>query len=339
MRMGKTSLGLLLLAASFFSGCDSSTTTTLSQQVLAVAWLPDESGMLALIYRATADESGASTASTSLYRIGTDGSIGERIAIPETEGYDGYQPLLFVSPDGRTAITRLGTFDKGSVYKIDLASGKATAIEPTTHLLGASPDGKYIVTTDYQPGNPSKPLRIYDITGAQPRSVLTSPPTLYGVQDQRVLWLDSGLLAVNHTDTVGNSFISIRDTNMVSHGSISYAGVPVSGGVYLVGSRTLYFVTSGKAIDTLNLSGGTRGVVLVNDSLESFDVTRDGRAVVYSRGSRAGAFELLVRNIATGKEQSITTDGNVPIISPRGNRVAYLGNGSSEIRVAALSVP
>jgi hypothetical protein len=115
--------------------------------------------------------------------------------------------------------------------------------------------------------------------------------------------------------------------------------VPVSGGVYLRATRTLYFVTSGKAVDTLNLSAGPRGVVLINDSLESFDVSSDGRALVYSRGSSAGAFELLVRNIATGRQVSITTDGNVPIISPRGNRVAYLGNGSSEIRVAALSIP
>ncbi|MFI5202027.1 MAG: hypothetical protein ACHQNE_06545, partial [Candidatus Kapaibacterium sp.] len=103
-----TILLLTALASSMMlAGCSSTTNQSVSQQVFEIAWLPDESGMLAYIDKVSISSlDGSSIEGQNLYHVGSDGTIGNSInpadASPNPAGYG---PIVAVSPDSRSAVT------------------------------------------------------------------------------------------------------------------------------------------------------------------------------------------------------------------------------------------
>src|ERR1035437_2233119 len=159
----------LLLLALGLAGCSSTLSVTTSQSVSEVVWLPDESGMLAIVQQQTQDATtGATTATGGLYRIGADGSIGNQIAMPDQQIiYNHYPNVIFVSKDGRTAITQVGL----NIYRVDLTTNTATNIIADQNLLGVSPGGKYLISTETAPIGDAGPRLcfVFDVSGNTPR--------------------------------------------------------------------------------------------------------------------------------------------------------------------------
>jgi dipeptidyl aminopeptidase/acylaminoacyl peptidase len=327
------------------AGCSSPTsTTTLSQEVWNIAWLPNESGMIAISDQVVENASGTYDTADNVYRVNTSGSIGNALnsnnADPDANYWNA--PIIYLSTDGSTAIVQYGT----DIYSIALGSGTFTDIIQNTQLFGVSSDGKYAVTTTSSPGSPNKYLVTYDLT-ANPPTPLPSTD-VPGLLSNRVLWLNNDEYA-----------ITILDSGVYSHVAIYNAegGVPVmvipnatvefSSSAFSPDSNDLFVETSATGIDRINLTSGTR-IAIVTDSIASMDVSSDGTVLVYTSNSSllpyGTMYAVNLANLHIALVPSAPSGVVKPIISPRHDFVACVqlvssGSLSSNIGVYGLSIP
>jgi hypothetical protein len=328
-------LQYLLIAAAVLTGCDTQP-TDLAQSVAEVTWRPNESGMLALVDQTTQSAIDLSTTTTySLYNVGADGGIGQPVNAPQQAG-NGYPPILYLSKDGNTAITQLGT----DIYRIDLPGNIATDIIQNTNLLMVSPDFKYLLSTENSTGYPSKLCTIYDISVNPIRRVQQF--TAVGVTNGRGLWLENGLFALTHNDTIG-FHVNVYDTTGTTVSQIPNAEAAFHASAFSPLSHDLFVRTNNEGIDKINLQTGVRTSVITQDSVGSMDASANGALIVYSSNSFARSFNLYEVNVAdTSKKAEIGQNAIAVVIAPNADRAAvihYVDTYNSDINTVSVSVP
>src|ERR1035438_9825626 len=170
-------------------GCSSSTTQNANTSVMDMAWLPDESGLVAYIENTLVSAVDNSQALTgNIYHVSSGGGIGNAInGSDQGINYPGdFAPIVFITPDGKTAVTAFET----NTFQINLSSGNATIIVQNAYMYGASPDLHYLIDDIYQPVNSSKNLEFFDLTKS-PIRLAGTQQTQVGVTGNRALWIDS----------------------------------------------------------------------------------------------------------------------------------------------------
>ncbi len=335
-------IGLLLLAG---AGCSSTTNSVVSQMVDEIAWLPNESGLLATMEKTTISSLDGSTIyGENLYNVGTDGSIGNSINPVDyaPNSTTGYTSLLFVSPDGHTAYTPFGT----DIYRVDLPSGNLTDLFSNTNLLGVSPDAKYVLTTVTSAQYSTRILLAYNVLPAQP--VRLPEQTALGVVSTRALWIDGGHFALTTYDSTGSDnvpwdHVTIYDTSGHITQIIPNASVQLHASAYSPKSGDLFVETHALGIDKFNLKTDTRTSVITNDSVESMDASSDGTLLVYCSGESTQQYQGYAVNVANGHKTAIASGMIAPFISPNADRVAFIhqlsGGSNSDIQVIPVSLP
>ncbi len=333
-----------------FGGCSSPTsTTTLSNQVWNIAWLPNESGMIAIMDQVT-DNSTTSTYDTAdnVYRVNTSGSIGNALNPSDADPDANYwnAPILYVSSDGSTAIAQFGT----DIYSIALGSGTLTDIITGTSLFGVSSDGKYAVTTTSSPGSPNKFLVTYDLTANPPAQLgSTDVP---GLLSNRVLWLNNDEYAITIQDSVGANGVFSHVAIYNAGGGvptmvIPNASVEFSASAFSPGSNDLFVQNFETGIDRINLTSGKR-TSIVADSISSMDVLSDGTVLVYTSNVSllpyGTMYAVNLANLHTALVPLAPSGIVKPIISPKHDFVACVqlvssGSTSSNIAVYPLTIP
>ncbi len=326
------------------AGCDSTLSVTTMQVVNEVAWLPDESGMVAIVQQQTQDATtGATTLTGGLYRIGADGSIGTQINTQDKQIIaNRYPPIICVSKDGRTAIAQVGI----NIYRVDLTTNTATIIVANQNLLGVSPGMKYLISTETPPngfgtsqGGP-RLCFVYNLSVNPPREV--SEPTLNGVFDSRALWLDDATFAFSGVDSLRHWQVRIYDTTGTVRQIIPEALMAYHQSAYARQANALFVYNDSFGIDRVDLTTGVRTTAIVHDSVQSMDVSASGNLIAYCSGGTVGPYTLYALNPLTGKTNAIATDAMVVVMSPNGDRVAYLRNSGGypvDIHVLPISLP
>jgi hypothetical protein len=338
----------LLLSCSafviFFAGCDTTTTNTLGQLVDEIAWLPDESGMIAYVDKTTYNSlDGSTTEGANLYHVGSNGSLGNSI-----NGNDvgiiwgGYGPVVYVSSNGQTAITQFGS----DIYTVPISSGNITDIIRSTALLGVSLDGKY-AATNISSNGAAAIFTIYDLSSTPPTP--SPAKTIPRLLSNRVLWLNNDHYAVTILDSLGAdqqpfSHVTIFDVNGDSLMAFPNGDVSFHASAYSPGSNDLFVRTHNMGIDRINLTTLTRTSIVTTDSVESMDASSDGSILVYSSADSATQYILYAVNVATLHSQAVASASNiiVPILSPKFDRVACIhkidGN-NTDIQVFSVPKP
>jgi dipeptidyl aminopeptidase/acylaminoacyl peptidase len=335
---------LALLLTIFLTGCDSSGTTVESQEVSSVAWLPDESGMLAFIDKLYLNADGSQSEGQNLYRANTSGSLGNAIfpsdATPDLNYWNA--PIVFVSSDGQTAITQNGT----DINSIGLSNGNITDIIQGTALFGVSTDMKYVTTVATSPPPVAAILATYILT--------TNPITFYphetvpGLLSNRALWLNNDQYALtidDSTDAEGlHSHVAIYNTGGgLPTMTIPNADVAFSAGAYVPATNDLFVRTNAMGIDRINLNNPpVRTPIITTDSVESMDASNDGTFIVYTSSDSATLYTLYAVNVANLDRKQIATDIIAPYISPKRDRVActhYIDGNNSDIQVFSVGDP
>jgi len=332
------------------SSCSNTTDTSVAQQVYEIAWLPDESGMLAYIDKTSISSlDGSSIDGQNLYHAGSDGTIGNSIKPADAApNQTGYAPIVSVSPDGHTAITSFITNSSGTpdIYSVDLSSGNVTDIIQNTDLLGITPDQKFVETTPSAANNTAKLLVLYD-RSANPIRLHLPEQTVAGAVSNRVLWIDDAHFAATIYDSTGADqtpwyHVTIFDTDGTVTQSIPNADVPLHASAYAAKSGDLFIRTHANGIDKIHLTTSARTSVLP-DSVESIDVSGDGTLLVYSSGASTDFYMGYAVNLANGDKATIASSMIAPILSPNADRVAFIhqlsGGASSDIQVITVQTP
>ena len=329
------------------SGCSSTTNSVASQLVDDIAWLPDESALLASIEQQNISAiDGSSYYTENLYHVGTDGSIGNAYGPGSyTPNGAGYTPMVFVSTDGRTAITQFGN----DIYTIDLSNGNVADIIQNTNLLAVSPNMKYVLTTTISEQQTAKVFAIYNLT--TPTITLLPKITVVGVVSTDAIWTDDAHFALAISDSVANNVpydhVAIMDTSGTVTQTIPDAVFGLNTGAYASKTGDLFFLNHALGADKFNLASGTRTSVIANDTVESFDVSADGKLLVYSSGALQGAsapsYSGYAVNVASGNKASIASGMIAPRISPNADKVAFIheisSGSSSDVQVIGVSLP
>ena len=354
MRIILSGFFMLFLVAAVASslmiaGCSTTTNTSVSQQVYEIAWLPDESGMLAYIDKVSISSlDGSSIEGQNLYHVGADGTVGNSInpadAAPNPYGYP---PVIAVSSDGQTAITSFST----DIYRVDLAGGNVNDIirvqGESTNLLGVSPGMKFAATTVSAANNTSKLLALYDLTTSPIRLHLPEQ-TVAGAVGNRVLWIDGSHFAITIFDSLGAdqtpyNHVTIFDTSGAVAQVIPNASVPLHASAYASKSGDLFVLNHALGIDRIHLATDSLTHIIANDTVESMDVSSDGTLLVYSSGESTQQYQGIEVNVANGHTVNLASSMVAPIISPNADRVAFIhqlsGGTSSDIQVVAMLPP
>ncbi len=343
-------LFLSCIAALAFSvaGCDTSSTTTLEQNVDEIAWLPDESGMVAYIdktYESTID--GSQTEGANLYHAGSDGSVGNSINGNDvTITWTGWAPIVFVSANGQTAITQFGS----EIYNIPLGGGSITDIIQRSALLGVSPDMNYAATTTSAKGNAATILSRYDGLSTSSIGLLSPRQTIPGMLSNRVLWIGNTQYAVTIFDSIGPDtadydHVAIYDaTSGNTVMTIPNADVSFHSSAYSSGSGDLFVRNHVQGIDRIHLATGKRDSIISNDTVESMDASSDGLLIVYTSGGASRAYgSMYAVNVTNGHTSAVlATSITAPILSPKADRVAcihQIDGNNSDIQVFSVTPP
>lgn len=329
------------------SGCSSTTNSVASQVVDDISWLPDESALLASIEQQNISAIDGSTYYTeNLYHVGTDGSIGNALG-PGTYAPNGagYTPIVYISPDGHTALTQFAN----DIYSVDLTNGNVSDIIQNTNLLGVSPNMKYVLTTAISQQQTAKVFAIYNLS--MPAITLLPKITVVGVVSTGAIWTDDAHFALAISDSVANNVaydhVAIMDTSGTVSQTIPDAVFGLNTGAYASKTSELFFLNHALGIEKYNLASAARTSVIANDSVESFDVSRDGKLLVYSSGALQGSstpsYQGYAVNVASGNRANIASGMIAPRISPNADKVAFIheiSNGeSSDVQVAGVSLP
>ena len=340
----------MLLLLSAMSGCSNTTDTSVSQQVFEIAWLPNESGMLAYIDKVTISSlDGSQIDGQNLYHVGSDGSIGNSMNPADAaQNPSGYAPIVSVSADGNAAVA---SFINGvglpDIYRYDLSGGNVTDIIQSTYLLGVSPDLHYAATTTLSAGYPYRLVELYDLNSLQP---LLPKQTIPGAASNRVLWIDGTHYAITIQDTLGADnaprfHVAIYNTAGEITEVIPNANVPFHASAYAPKSGDLFVQTYREGIDKINLTTSIRTSVITNDSVSSMDVSSDGTLLVYSSDapSNNATYPAYAVNVANGHRSNIGSGVIAPILSPNADKVAFIhqisGGASSDIQVVGVTLP
>ncbi len=336
----------------FLSGCTTSATTTISQEVDNVMWLPNESsGMVAFIDQLTEDDYGNTAESQNLFQVSSNGSIGTAMNPSGTAPYNVSNggtywnaPVVYVSSDGSTAITQFGT----DIYSLPIAGGNITDLIQSTALFGVSPDGKYALSTPTPAGYGYIILYTYGLTTSTP----TAQPQLtrLNVISNRALWLNNDEYALTILDSIGviDSIVydhaNIYDAQGDSLWSIPNADVTFSVSAFAPGSGDIFVRTPASGIDRINMNTRVRTSIVTNDTVYSMDVSADGSVLVYSSAAAStnGTLPAYAVNTANGDKKMFASNVIIPRISPKHDMVAcinYQSTGNSNINVYPLSTP
>lgn len=336
-------LAILLLSALW--GCSNTTDTSVSQSIYEIAWLPDESGMLAYIDRVTISSlDGSQIDGQNLYHVGSDGSVGNSMNPADApQNTSGYAPIVSVSPDGHTAIASfIDGFGKPDIYRYDLSGGSVTDIVQGTYLLGVSPDMHYAATTTLSAGYPYQLLALYDLNSLQ----FLPKQTIAGAASNRVLWIDGTHYAITIQDSIGSDNVPRFHVAILNAAGditqvIPNADVAFHASAYAPKSGDLFVRTYTDGVDKINLTSSNRTSVITNDTVNSLDVSADGTLLVYS--SDAASSPAYAVNVANGHRTNIGTNITAPILSPKADKVAFIhqlsGGTSSDIQVTSVSLP
>ena len=336
MKRSLLSVLLVLFASSLtFIGCDSTPNVTTQQFVNELEWMPDGSGLLAVIMKVSSDiTTGGTTYQAGLYRVSTNGTIGDAFNIPDKSLPQGYPTVIGISKDGRTAITELGT----TVYRIDLSGNSAKAMIRSEYLMGVSQSLKYVLVTETDASLNTRFASIYDVSGASARRVKDF--TMNGLYGARAQWIGDSLFAIwgidstlhNETqvyDTTGRILRTIQ-TSVVANQKSGYA--PDSNALFLFNRAT-------QGIDRVDVTTLAVSSVLSNDTVESMDVTPSGNLIAYASGGSIAPFGLFALNPATGTRQNIASSAYEVALSPFGNSGSYCRSvnllclGQSDVRI------
>jgi hypothetical protein len=343
-------VGIVVLGI-FLSGCTTSATTTISQEVYNVMWLPNESsGMVAFIDQLTEDEYGNEAEVQNLFQVNSSGSIGTAMnpsgTAPYTPPNGTYwnAPVVYVSSDGSTAITQFGT----DIYSLPINGGNITDLIQGNALFGVSPDGKYALSTPTPAGYGYIILYTYGLTSTTP----TAEPQLtrLNVISNRALWLNNDEYAFTILDSIGvidsivYDHVNIYDAQGDSLWSIPNADVTFSVSAFAPGSGDIFVRTPASGIDRINMNTRVRTQIVTNDTVYSMDVSADGTVLVYSSaaGSTNGTLPAYAVNTANGDKRMFASNVIIPRISPRHDMVACINNqstGNSNINVYPLNTP
>ncbi len=327
----------LALASSAFVGlgCTSSTSATVFMVVDNVAWLPSESALIALVEKQTVSALDNSISYTvGLYNFGADGSLGSVMGPGDVVEAYWNSAVLSLSNDGSTAYVQLGA----SIYRVNIHDNTTTKLVQTAALLGVSPDSKYIISTDASPTDRAPVYTIYDVSANPVRRVRQfTPPNII---NNRCLWIDGGTFVVTSSDSAGSN-ISVWDTNGTILHTYPNAEAPLAASAYASSSHDLFVRNNSRGIDRINILTNVRTAVVSQDSVESFDASRDGTLLAYSSGKVAQPYALFAVNTQNGHSASIGSDAFQPMISPNGDRVAFIHNASPnrDVKVLGISIP
>jgi hypothetical protein len=339
---------LLLLSCSAalalaLAGCDSSSSTVVSQTVQGIVWLPDESGMLAYIDKIYQNVDGSESEGDNLYRVSPSGSIGNSMnatdVAPNTppNGPFWNAPIVFVSSDVSTAITQFGT----DIYSLGISSGNVTDIIQNTALFGVSPDGKYTVTNQ-SPQNIPGIFTTYILTN----SPITFDPrtTVAGIASNRALWLNNDQYALTIYDSTGANSVVFSHVAIYNSGGgtpitvIPNGDVSFSAGAFASGSNELFVRNYAMGIDRINLTTMQRDTIVASDSVESMDVSSDGTLLVYCSSETATSLTLYAVNVSNGHTKAQATGISKPVLSPKKDMIACI-NSSGNIQMVAVQTP
>ncbi len=347
--MRKTLFGssLLLVAIAVVSilqaGCSSSSTTTLSQEVSNVEWLPDESGMVAFIDQITEDAYGNQTEGQNLYQVNSSGSIGNALnssAISPDLNYWS-APVIYVSSDGKTAITGFGA----DIYSIPTGGGNVNDIIQSTALFGISSDGKYAITSP-TPANVAAILWPFMFSSSN--ITAQTHRTIPGIFSNRALWLNNdeyALSIVDSTDALGlHEHVTIYNAQGDSVMAIPNGDVSFSASAFSPGANEIFVRTNAFGIDGINLTTGVRTQIINTDSVESMDASSDGTLVVYTSKEASQTYGTMYAvNASNGHIKPMNVTGIIlPRISPKGDRVACINQidgQNSNINVFTVTTP
>jgi hypothetical protein len=337
----------MVTAVLFLTGCDTTTTSTLSQQVYEIAWLPDESGMLAFINKSTYNSiDGSTTNAANLYHAGSDGSLGNSINGSDvTITWTSYAPIVFIASNGQTAITQFGN----DIFSIALSSGNVTDVIRNTALLGVSPDMKYAETSTLAGGLAANILTNYNLTTGTPAPIFPRK-TIPGLISNRVLWLNNGRFAATIFDSLGPdqepySHVTVYDATTANCDSVMgfpNGDVSFHASAFSSGSGDLFVRTHNLGIDRINLNTLVRTSIITNDSVESMDASSNGSLLVYTSADSATRNNLYAINVANGHSALVASSIVAPILSPMADRVGtiHLIDGSnSDIHVYPAVLP
>jgi len=342
-------LALGSVSSTMLAGCSSSSSQTVNQSIMDMAWLPDESGLVAYIENTSVSEvDGSQSTAANLYHVSSSGSIGNAIDASDEGVSSDFTPIVFVSPDGKSAVTAFET----NTFLVNLSSGNATNIIPGTYLYGVSAGLHYVIMDQYQPTLNVKDLELFDLT-ANPIKLLPNSQTRVGVTGTRALWIDSTMYALTVFDSNGANGVEFDHITIYNIAGDSVYGISDAEGLlhasaYAPGSHDIFFKTNELGIAKYNLTTHIRTPIAImpNDTVESLDASADGSIVVYSSGAsnNTTAYPSYAINVSTGHILQITSGMVAMFISPNKDRVAYINNsgdanGDQGISVAALPQP
>jgi hypothetical protein len=328
-------LVVILLATLLLSSCDN-TAVSDSQTVADLAWKPDGSGMFGLIERTT--EASASVSqyhSYDLYRLGADGQVGEKLGLP-APAYDSYLLGVLMSADGQAALIGSAT----NIIREDFASNSKTVVLQNTYLLTASPDLSYVVTTTDNGYSPTKLCAIYDISHLPARRVAQF--NAVNATNNRGVWLENSSFALTHLDSTQSPYITIYDTLGHAMRSIENAEMAFHASAYIAATHEIFVRDRLDHIVRIDLNSGQRHTVVPTSSVNSVDVSRDGKMIVYTTLDTNENRILRLENVETGDQRDIGTEAISVFLNPQATKLAYIhyvDPYNEDIRVMDVTLP
>ena len=332
------------------TGCDSSTTTVVSQTVDNIVWLPNESsGMLAFIDKVYANVDNSESDGQNLYQVNTSGSIGNALFPSDAaSNYSPYGPywnaqIVYISSDGKTAITQYGT----DIYSIPTSGGNSADLINQTALWGISPDGKYAITNQTAANNAANIFTIYDISFNPPQIVNHNgfgTTTIRGLISNRALWLNNDQFALtidDSTDALGlHEHVTIYNAQGDSLMSIPNGDVSFSAGGFSPVTNDLFVRTYSFGINRINLTTLKLDTIVSTDSVESMDVSNDGTVLVYTSSETSVNLPLYAVNLSNLHiSQALATGISKPVLSPNKDKAACVNSGGSIQMVGIMTPP
>lgn len=309
-------LFVLLLFSVIVSSCSEVIPLNQFQDIAEVCWKRDGNGMLTHLERANGDNGGFLAGIYSLYDLTSDGSLSNNYHSDENT-FAGFSFTIFLSDDGKKAVTQMGLYD---VYEVDLESKIASKRIDDLQLIAVSSDCKYVVGTFSPPRQPVKTVTIYDISTTAPRKMHQFD--VAGIKNNRGIWLDSSF-AIAVTDSVGYH-IEVFDTSGMLKQKIANADISNHNIHFDRQSKNLYFRNNVGNVVRQNVISDARSTVIAKNTVQNFDVTNDETILVYSI-LETDKGVLYKHTLSSGDDIALASDVLAgAYLSPREDKVAYI---------------
>jgi hypothetical protein len=174
-----------------------------------VAWLPDQSGFIAMADKKSTGWVGDIPARThyAFYKLSLQGKILETIYEPSSNEY--YEPPLYFSVDGNSFIYA----DYFYIFNYSIVSKKgvyidSSSLENTTKLVTASPDNRYVLIEQRKnTGSDAILYKIEEVRNSKTRIISTIQSLL-----SFALWVSNDRIAVVNYLTNNSSNLIVYDT-------------------------------------------------------------------------------------------------------------------------------